>query len=315
MPKRVALSQSCLKRPSASLWSMRLVTLLAIAFLALLLSAPSTNACSKDQMLNVALFGATGATGKAIVDLLTGGKHAANYVNHSSALAANTEAPKAGRHLTAFTRRTYQWPTVADAPKPFGDFALDNQVLDFEKLNENLQGKLEEVQQAHGPLDVVFCAHGTTRAASGSDEAFIHMDKDMVVEMARAAKAAGVRHFSLVSSAGADKDSMFLYLRTKGQLIEDIKAMGFERFSVFKPGLLITEERPEARIGEKIAVAIDPFLSWLGRTTGVKSLESIAVEDLAASMIANAMRPASTTNGFEDYDTSVDIRNLTVTRH
>lgn len=284
-----------------------------IVIFALLLVTPSL-ACSADRMLNVVLFGATGATGKAFVDLMTGGKNAARYVTHSAAVAENPEAAKAHRHLTAVTRRPATWPIVEPTVYPFGEYFLENYVMDFDNIQDSLAPKLADLQKEHGPIDVVFCAHGTTKKQAGTDENFVRIDKDMTVEMARQAKAAGVKHFSLVSSAMVSKDSSFLYTRTKGETIEEIKALGFERFSVFKPGLLITEDRPESRPMESIAQAIDPVVSWIARTSGLESLkplQSITVEDLAASMLANAMRPSPTPGvSYEEYETSPDILAL-----
>jgi FKBP-type peptidyl-prolyl cis-trans isomerase len=51
---------------------------------------------------------------------------------------------------------------------------------------------------------VAVCALGTTRAKAGSDAAFRAVDHDAVLAFARAAKAAGVTHFILVSSVGAN---------------------------------------------------------------------------------------------------------------
>jgi uncharacterized protein YbjT (DUF2867 family) len=55
-----------------------------------------------------------------------------------------------------------------------------------------------------GPLDVAFCALGTTMAVAGSKEAFYHVDHDLVLAFAKAAKAQGAEKFVLVSSLGAD---------------------------------------------------------------------------------------------------------------
>src|SRR6187399_164368 len=52
--------------------------------------------------------------------------------------------------------------------------------------------------------DAVVCALGTTRRKAGSEDAFRAVDHDLVVQLARAAKAAGVSNFVLVSSVGAD---------------------------------------------------------------------------------------------------------------
>lgn len=264
-------------------------------------------------MLNAILFGATGATGSAIVDLLIGGPNAANYVNHSASIPEGTSDPKGGRHLTAFTRRNFLWPIVENASHPFGVWNLENHVIDFENMEETLAPKLADLQKSHGPIDVVFCAHGAKRMQVRDDETYLHLDSELVVEMARQAKAAGAKHFSLVSGAHASTDSLFLYSRSKAQTIEAIKAMQFERFSVFKPAMIVAKSRPDPPTLESIAVAVSPFLSWVSRATGFKSLkvlESIDVEDLAASMIANAMRPSPTNTGYEEYETAPDILAL-----
>ena len=51
--------------------------------------------------------------------------------------------------------------------------------------------------------DVAFCALGTTRGAAGSAEGFVKVDRDYVEAAGVAAKAGGVKHFSLVTAQGA----------------------------------------------------------------------------------------------------------------
>ena len=48
-------------------------------------------------------------------------------------------------------------------------------------------------------------------------------------------KKNGAKHFHLVSSAGADKNSFFLYPKVKGESEEAISEMGFERVSIYRP--------------------------------------------------------------------------------
>lgn len=50
------------------------------------------------------------------------------------------------------------------------------------------------------------------------------MDHDYVVNLAKAAREQGTEHFSVVSSGGANKDSFFLYPKTKVSLEADTKA-------------------------------------------------------------------------------------------
>jgi hypothetical protein len=46
-------------------------------------------------------------------------------------------------------------------------------------------------------------------------EGFIKVDYDYIVGSAKMAKAAGVEHFSLISSGGANANSWFLYMKVK----------------------------------------------------------------------------------------------------
>jgi hypothetical protein len=64
--------------------------------------------------------------------------------------------------------------------------------------------------------DAVICALGTTWRKAGEDEAaFRAVDQELVLRVARAAKAAGTSHFVFVSSAGASIASRALYLRVR----------------------------------------------------------------------------------------------------
>jgi hypothetical protein len=42
----------------------------------------------------------------------------------------------------------------------------------------------------------------------------------------------------IVVTQGADKDSWFLYPQTKGEVEENVKQLGFERTSIFRPGMI-----------------------------------------------------------------------------
>lgn len=78
------------------------------------------------------------------------------------------------------------------------------------------------------------------------------MDHDYVINTAKLAKAGGLRHLHLVSSAGANKNAFFLYPKTKGQVEEELSTMGFDRLSIYRPGLLLVDHRDDFRIAEAI---------------------------------------------------------------
>jgi uncharacterized protein YbjT (DUF2867 family) len=103
------------------------------------------------------------------------------------------------------------------------------------------------------PLDEAFSALGTTRAKAGSPEAFRAVDLDLNAAFARAARKAGARGFGLVSSLGANADSAFLYPRTKGEVENVLRGLGFETLVIARPSFLLGP-RAEARAGESAAL-------------------------------------------------------------
>ena len=66
--------------------------------------------------------------------------------------------------------------------------------------------------------DVLVSALGTTWRKSGKDEAaFRAIDETLVLDCAKAAKAAGMRQMIAISSVGADPAAKNFYLRVKGE--------------------------------------------------------------------------------------------------
>ncbi len=107
--------------------------------------------------------------------------------------------------------------------------------------------------------DAVICALGTTRAKSGH-AGLVAIDRDLVLYVARAAKLAGVRHFVLVSSVGADAASRAFYLATKGAAEQGVRGMDFSRLDILRPGLLRGARWQDERLGERIAQVLSPLI-------------------------------------------------------
>lgn len=104
-------------------------------------------------------------------------------------------------------------------------------------------------------VDVAFCALGTTIKTAGSQEAFYHVDHDLVIAFAKKAKSAGAKTFVLVSSVGATPKTSNFYLRVKGETERDLEAIGFESLIILRPSMLMGE-RKEFRFGELIGKGI-----------------------------------------------------------
>jgi len=62
-----------------------------------------------------------------------------------------------------------------------------------------------------------------------------------VVNSAKLAKQGGCKDFHLVTAQGSNKNSWFLYPKTKGLVEEEVTNMAFNRLSIYRPGLLLCD--------------------------------------------------------------------------
>ncbi len=143
--------------------------------------------------------GATGATGKDLVNLLIKDNDFTN--------------------VEVFVRRN-----ISDSSEK-----LNVNIIDFDKSDQwhNLVVG-----------DVLFSCLGTTLKAAGSKEAQWKIDYQYQYDFAKAAKQNGVKNYVLISAGFASAKSPFFYAKMKGQLEEDIIKLGFEKTIIIKPPLL-----------------------------------------------------------------------------
>ena len=111
--------------------------------------------------------------------------------------------------------------------------------------------------------DVAICTLGSTMAQAGSKAAFAAVDHDAVIAFAKAAKAGGARQFMIVSSVGANAKASNFYLATKGQAEDGVKAIGFDRIDIFRPGLLRGKRGGTVRPVERLMINLSPITNLL----------------------------------------------------
>lgn len=129
------------------------------------------------------------------------------------------------------------------------------------------------------------CTLGVGEPSKIGRQEFVRIDKDAVFSFAAACKSAGIVHFELLSSVGADAKSRSFYLRTKGELCEALVALGFERLSLFQPSMILT---PTNRYGvmQGLTLAVWPKLEpLLGGAW--RQYRGIRVERLGAAIANN----------------------------
>jgi len=126
--------------------------------------------------------------------------------------------------------------------------------------------KLEEIILKDNKLtskvvaDAFICCLGTTIKKAGSKEAFKAIDFDLPIYLAQELFKNGCKTAAVISAMGADENSAFFYNQVKGKMETEMKKIGFESLSIFRPSI-IDGPRKEKRFGEKIGLAVMKFLS------------------------------------------------------
>ena len=108
--------------------------------------------------------------------------------------------------------------------------------------------------------DHIYICLGTTIKKAGSQSEFKKVDFDYCVSFAKKAREAGATKISLVSSVGANPYVKNFYLKTKGEVEEEIKKIDFHYINIFRPSLLLGS-REENRFLEKIGQNLSPFIN------------------------------------------------------
>jgi uncharacterized protein YbjT (DUF2867 family) len=152
---------------------------------------------------------------------------------------------------------------------------LDIHQIDFSRLNE-----YKDLVKG----DILFSALGTTKSDAGSKEKQYLVDYTYQYEFAKMASDNGVTHYSLISSLGANKHSLFFYPKIKGELEESVKLLQFNTIQIFQPPSLIRQTEL-MRTAEKLSVKFFDRLTAFGV---LKSLKPLHVKDLALKMINEA---------------------------
>jgi len=132
---------------------------------------------------------------------------------------------------------------------------LEKKIVDF---NNN-----DSILVAMDSSDIVFCTVGTTqKKVKGNKEAYLKIDFDIPVKVARFCKETGCNKFVLVSSVGANSKSNNFYLKLKGEVEDTVKEVGLKSVHIMRPSMLLGE-RKEFRLGENIGKPLMVALSFL----------------------------------------------------
>lgn len=162
-------------------------------------------------------------------------------------------------------------------PLYFADPKVEVLLVDFDNLTP-----YKDKLHAHD----VFCCMGTTIKKAKSKEAFKLVDLNYPLSIARLTKEMGAEQFLLISSMGANQNSMIFYSKVKGILENEIKKAGFVSLHIFRPSLLLGK-RNEFRLGEKAGIVLYNLFSWIfiGK---LRKYKGIKAEKVALGMFKAA---------------------------
>jgi oxidoreductase len=130
---------------------------------------------------------------------------------------------------------------------------VEQKVIDFERL--------EEAGLKEGQWDVIFIAMGTTAKSAGSQENFTKIDKEYVVNAAKAAKADKDQRLIYVSVSTANPKSSVFYSRSKALTEQALADLGYKDTIVFRPAVLSNTNRQDTRLAENALLAVTGVLS------------------------------------------------------
>ena len=193
------------------------------------------------------VIGATGATGRELIKILL----------------QRSEV----KHILVFTRKKLD----VSSPK------LDVQVINFAEID-----KYSNIING----DILFSALGTTLKDAKSKKKQFEVDYTYQYNLAKISSDNNVKTLSLVSSSGANENSLFFYPKVKGLLESSVKQLSFENIQIYQPPFLIRQ--PDVmRSNEKIGIFIFKALNSVGI---LNSLKPLPVSRLAEKMVDEALK-------------------------
>lgn len=179
-------------------------------------AADEVMASGGEQLMKAVVIGSTGATGRCVVGSLLRAKDKVGKVILLARRRLESLDPEYG----------------IDIRNEESSGRLEQHIENLEKISD------DTVKQLCTGADVFFNCLGTTMSKSANDDEFRRFDYELPIRIIKIARTAGVRHCSMVTSAKASTNSIFLYFRTKGQLESDVRDLDFEHTSVYRVKLL-----------------------------------------------------------------------------
>jgi uncharacterized protein YbjT (DUF2867 family) len=132
----------------------------------------------------------------------------------------------------------------------------------------------------------IYCTIGSTIKKAGSKAEFKRIDKEIPLEVAKQCHQNGADLFAIVTSMGADKNSMIFYSKVKGEVENELQSIGYRYLGLFRPSMLVGN-RTENRLGENLGQIFMKSIDFITP----KAYKAIDVSKVAKAMLQYAEIP------------------------
>ena len=167
---------------------------------------------------------------------------------------------------------------------------IEDIIIDFDTINNLSLPKIDHVYLC---LGYELRAWELISMPERKKDPFYKVDYEYTLNIAKKAEEVGATSISLVSAVGANKNSESFYLKTKGDLEEEIKKLHFETINIFQPGHLAgrinwqkkkNDPRLDVFAFEIGSLFLDPFL-----VSRLKKFRSINANKLANFIVKSTI--------------------------
>ena len=167
---------------------------------------------------------------------------------------------------------------------------IEDIIIDFDTINDLSLPKIDHVYLC---LGYELRAWELISMPERKKDPFYKVDYEYTLNIAKKAEEVGATSISLVSAVGANKNSESFYLKTKGDLEEEIKKLKFETINIFQPGHLAgrinwqkkkSDPRLDVFAFEIGSLFLDPFL-----VSRLKKFRSINANKLANFIVKSTI--------------------------
>lgn len=194
---------------------------------------------------SVVIFGGSGQVGSAVIKALLNSSQCREVIMVSRRAAASTYGDRVR-------------PVVMDTESPT-----------FEQEVAAL------VQSVPRPVFGVSCVGIGSGSAKWSEEDILKLEVGVVGAFARGCKAGGISTFALLSAAGAGPRSWIRYARHMGLKEDTVRAVGFSRLAIFRPGIIAGNSHTPGYV-----VALGRLLPGMGGTIEQDDIGKAFVREL-----------------------------------